>query len=79
MPHNFSDASSAGVIRPSRALSIREAASRAGIGRTSIFKYVRQQKLVAHKAGSRTLIYSDDLDSFLADLPRVGAAAKGGE
>ena len=38
---------------------------------TSVYKAIRENRLVARKAGKRTLITAEDLNSFLQSLPRV--------
>jgi excisionase family DNA binding protein len=51
------------------ALSIEEAAQLAPIGRTNIFRAIREGKLLARKAGRRTVILRPDLEQFLNNLP----------
>jgi excisionase family DNA binding protein len=51
------------------ALSIEEAARLAPIGRTNIFRAIREGKLLARKAGRRTVILRPDLGQFLNNLP----------
>ena len=55
------------------AFSPDEAASRAGVGRTFIFAEIKNSRLEAVKAGSRTLITRDALTAWLKSLPRRGA------
>jgi excisionase family DNA binding protein len=50
-------------------LSIAEACSVAGIGRTTIYQAISGGKLKARKCGKRTLILRDELRHFLASLP----------
>ena len=50
-------------------LSIAEACSVAGIGRTTIYQAIADGKLKARKCGKRTLVLRDDLRDFLASLP----------
>jgi hypothetical protein len=51
-----------------------------GLGRTTIYKAIGAGKLVAVKAGNRTLVTDESLRSFLASLPkadiRTGQAKK---
>ena len=53
-------------------LSPYEAAKVAGIGQTLLKREIRNKRLIARKAGRRTIITPEDLASWLKDLPRVG-------
>ena len=53
-------------------LSPNEAAKVAGIGCTLLKREIRNKRLIARKAGRRTIITLEDLTSWLKDLPRVG-------
>lgn len=53
-------------------LSAYEAAKVAGISRTLLKGEIRNKRLIAKKVGRRTIITTDDLASWLKDLPRVG-------
>jgi len=56
-------------------LTIYEACTSSGIGKTKLYEAINSGKLKAHKAGRRTLILSDDLRDYLSSLPlRVRAA-----
>lgn len=44
-------------------------------GRTGIYKSIKDGKLVAHKRGSRTIIFASDLQRYLEALPQI--AVKG--
>ena len=55
------------------AFSPDEAASRASVGRTFIFSEIKNRRLEAVKAGSRTLITQDALIAWLKSLPRRGS------
>jgi excisionase family DNA binding protein len=50
-------------------LSVSEASSVAGLGRTKIYEAIGDGSLRARKYGKRTLILRDDLRQFLASLP----------
>lgn len=50
-------------------LSIAEACSVAGIGRTKIYQAISDGNLKARKCGKRTLILRQNLLEFLASLP----------
>jgi excisionase family DNA binding protein len=52
-------------------LSIQEASSIAGIGRTKIYEAISNGKLKARKFGKRTIILRADLQDFLSKLPVV--------
>jgi hypothetical protein len=53
------------------ALDIPGAVDASGLSRAQIYKDLRAGKLVAHKNGSRTLIFLDDLEEYLRRLPRA--------
>ena len=53
------------------AMSIDEAARRAGVGRDKIYTAVKEGKLVARKAGRRTLVTTDALRRFIDNLPTL--------
>lgn len=59
------------------AYTVVEAAAVAGVGRTSIFEEIRNNRLVARKIGRRTVILKKDLDNWLESRPlvRTGASA----
>lgn len=52
-------------------LSVGEACSIAGIGRTKIYEAIAEGKLKARKYGKRTIILRNDLNGFLSSLPVV--------
>jgi excisionase family DNA binding protein len=51
------------------ALSIPEAVSITGIGRTTLYAAIKAGKLVARKCGKRTIILQSDLINWLNSLP----------
>ncbi len=51
------------------AFSPAEAAAAAGIGRTYLFEEIRCHRLVAKKAGRRTLIEAHELERWIRSLP----------
>jgi excisionase family DNA binding protein len=52
------------------AYSVAEVQKLVGIGRTSIFKAIKNRRLQIAKCGSRTLILSDDLHAWIVSLRR---------
>jgi excisionase family DNA binding protein len=52
------------------AYSINEIRQLVGVGRTSIFKAIKEGKLKVAKCGSRSLVLAGDLQQWLASLPR---------
>jgi excisionase family DNA binding protein len=50
--------------------SIEEASNASGIGRTLLFRAIKQGKLTARKCGRRTIILRDDLARYLEGLPK---------
>ena len=55
------------------AFSVAEVSVQTGLGRDAIYDAIRSGKLVARKAGRRTLITEKELQRFLANLPKAGA------
>jgi excisionase family DNA binding protein len=53
------------------ALSLHEACAIARAGRTSIYEAIRNGELVAHKRGRKTLIFPEDLKTWVKHLPLV--------
>lgn len=53
------------------ALSIEGVQRETGLGRTLIYDAIRTGKLAARKAGRRTVILREELEFFLATLPRA--------
>lgn len=51
------------------ALSIEEARSVTGLGRTKIYQLISTGQLKAKKIGKRTVVLKDDLETFLKNLP----------
>jgi len=51
--------------------SIRDVVQATGIGRTFLYDAIANGGLVARKAGSRTIILSDELKAWLNSLPRL--------
>lgn len=51
--------------------TIEQAVKATGIGRTAIFAAIKSGRLTARKNGRRTLIASNDLQQFVALLPKA--------
>ena len=64
-----------GNIIEHEGLSIAEACTIAGIGRTKLYEAIADGSLKARKLGKRTLILRDDLRQFLAALPPAHCVA----
>jgi excisionase family DNA binding protein len=52
------------------AYSPEEATRVASVGRSLIFKEIRDGRLIARKVGRRTIIAADDLQAWLKSLPK---------
>ncbi|HEY7747535.1 MAG TPA: excisionase family DNA-binding protein [Aestuariivirgaceae bacterium] len=53
------------------AISIVEAARRAGVGRSSIYEAIWRGELPIRKCGRRSLILIDDLKAWVSALPQT--------
>lgn len=49
-------------------LSVEEARSATGLGRTKLYQLINSGELKARKIGKRTIILKDDLEDFLNNL-----------
>ena len=58
------------------ALTIPEACTFSGIGKTKLYEAIASGKLRARKAGKRTLILKDDLRDYLSSLPLMRRGAE---
>lgn len=58
------------------ALTTADAARSLGIGKTKLFELIAEGQLPAIRLGGRTLIRRDDLESFVAALPRRKSEAR---
>ena len=57
------------------ALSVEQAARRAGVGRGFLYQEIGKGRLRARKAGRRTLIALTDLAAWLESLPIIAAGS----
>lgn len=53
--------------------SIPEVCKNTHSGRTTVYKAINDGHLVAHKRGSRTIVFSEDLERWLKSLPEIEA------
>lgn len=53
------------------AYTIDELAKNGPEGRTSLFKAIKENRLVARKSGRRTIILPEDYDRYLHELPII--------
>lgn len=60
------------------ALTVPEARRVSGMGRTALYEALARGEIEAVKRGTRTLILTDSLRSYLARLPRFGSVRNGG-
>jgi excisionase family DNA binding protein len=54
--------------------SISEVTKLTGVGRSFLYEEISAGRLVARKAGRRTLIFDADLNAWLASLPATRSA-----
>lgn len=67
---NISDMSPAGIHSEVGALSIAEFAVWAGICRSKVYMEIVAGRLVPHKVGRRTVIWSSEAERWRANLPK---------
>lgn len=58
------------------AYTIDELAENGPEGRTSIFKAIKEKRLIARKSGRRTIILAADYERYLNDLPVIDRDAE---
>lgn len=54
-----------------RAYSINDLADGGPEGRTTIFKAIKEGRLIARKSGRRTIILDEDYEAYLKSLPVI--------
>jgi excisionase family DNA binding protein len=52
-----------------RAFTIKQVCEMTGFCAATIYKHIRAQRLIARKAGRKTIVLAADLDRFLEGLP----------
>ncbi len=57
------------------AVTIPNAVRLTGISRTKLYQEINERKITAIKSGRRTLIPFDELQAYLANLPKYQAGA----
>lgn len=57
------------------ALSIAEACTYISIGRTTLYKLIRENQIPIRKVGARTIVLRDELDQALKSFPRERSAS----
>ena len=55
--------------------SIPEICEDSGLGRTFIYEEIKAGRLIARKAGRRTLVIDPDYKAWLNSLPKISAEA----
>lgn len=53
--------------------SVAEAVEASGVGRSFLYEQIKSGRLKARKLGRRTLILAEDMQSWLAALPKIQA------
>ena len=69
MPNDSSTPNTSPELTPKLGLSIDEACQASGIGRTKLYEALGAGKLIAKKAGRRTIIRPEDLKAYVESLP----------
>ncbi len=69
MPNDSTTPNTTPELTPKIGLSIDEACHASGIGRTKLYEALSNGKLIAKKAGRRTIIRPEDLEAYVASLP----------
>jgi excisionase family DNA binding protein len=59
------------------AVSIEDAVTASGLGRSKVYEEIRDGRLVARKVGKRTLILMTDLQAWLEAFPKIAPKQQG--
>jgi len=54
------------------ALSVTEFCTRYNVGRTFFYSEIKSGRLIAHKAGTKTLVLLSEADRWVRALPKLG-------
>ena len=52
-------------------VTIPQAVAMTGLGRSSIYRLLKEKKLTARKAGKRTLLLTSEIEEFIRSLPEA--------
>ncbi len=63
-------------METNQAYGIEELAKAGPLGRTYLFQAIKEKRLIAHKAGRRTIVTHENWQAFLRNLPVVGEQGK---
>lgn len=69
MPSLQRVAASEGVEGMKKALSVSEAKQALGLGRTSLYKLIKQERIASVRIGRRRLILVESIDALLGGSP----------
>lgn len=53
----------------SKALSVRDAMNTIRIGRTKLYREMKEGRIVARKIGRKTVFLADEVERYLSSLP----------
>lgn len=57
------------------AVTIDDATVYCGLGRSKLYELIREGQISARKAGTRTLILTEEIDAYVRSLPSLKTAA----
>ncbi len=63
------------MILTSKAMTVAQFCSWAGIARSTFYNEVASGRLIARKIGGKTIIARDDAEAWFASLPRLESQA----
>lgn len=58
---------------PNKAFTLPQLVADGPLCRSSLYREIRAGRLVARKAGGKTIVLAEDWNAFLHSLPRLGA------
>ena len=65
-----------GHLETKEAYGIDELVKMSPLGRTYLFQAIKEKKLIAQKAGRRTIVTRENFQAFLRSLPAAGGHKK---